>query len=208
MRNFWIAVFLLCSVMVYVNFLGTVKPVPLIKPLSQFPEKIGSFTAVKSREFSPEILANLGVDHYLMQEYRDADGYSLWLYLGFYESQAEGEIIHSPKHCMPGSGWNPVLEKETGMVGADGARVMIKQMRLQKGMDKQLAHYWFQGRGRIIANEYLERIWMIYDSLFRQRSDGSLVRITGSAYDMKNDVERQRQFIKNLLPILEDFISH
>ncbi len=206
MKNFVITIILLCTVIVYVNFLGTVEPVPLKRSLTKFPQAIGPFTSVNSREFSPEILEALGVDHYLMQEYRDSKGYSLWLYLGVYESQTEGEIIHSPKHCMPGSGWNTVLDKMIMVTGIDGDQIQINQMLLQKGLDKQLAHYWYQGRGRVVANEYLDRAWMIFDSLLRQRSDGALIRVTGLADHLESDIERQRLFIEGLLPILDDFL--
>ncbi|MCJ7600942.1 MAG: EpsI family protein, partial [Desulfobulbaceae bacterium] len=108
MKHFLISAVLLISVIIYVNFLSSVHAVALLRPLSEFPAKLGEFTMVSEQTFNDAVMDSLGVDHYIMREYRNKDGYPLWLYVGFYESQTAGEIIHSPKHCMPGSGWNPL----------------------------------------------------------------------------------------------------
>ena len=73
-----------------------------------FPEEVGNFAMTGSSEFSEEILQKLDVSSYINRDYRDKDGYQLSLYLGYYDEQQEGSMIHSPKNCMPGSGWVPV----------------------------------------------------------------------------------------------------
>ena len=206
---FIIAVVLLVAVLVYTNFLSTVHAVSPLRPLSDFPSTIGSFTQVgQDQPFSDAVMKSLGVDHYIMREYRSKDGYPLWLYIGYYESQIEGEIIHSPKHCMPGSGWNTVLSKEKVLSVPDSGyfSVNINTMLLQKGMEKQLAHYWYHSRGRVVANEYWDRGYMILDSLLKRRSDGALIRITGPGNDLDNDERKQRQFAENILINIDSYL--
>lgn len=192
---------ILLAVIFYLNFMGTVKPVLLPKPLSSFPKQIGAFTMVDAQSFSDEVLKNAGMDEYIMWQYQDRDGYGLGLYIGYYQDQTEGSIIHSPKHCMPGSGWEPI---QTTIKAVDGAS--INRMLLQKGLDKQLAYYWFHGRGRAVANEYLDRAYMVLDSITRRRSDGSLVRIIGSVSDLDVAEKKQQEFIKAILPVLDEFL--
>jgi EpsI family protein len=48
---------------------------------------------------------------------------------------------------------------------------------IQKGRDKQLLIYWYQGRGRALASEYWGKIYTVLDSMSRRRSDGAMVRI-------------------------------
>jgi len=48
---------------------------------------------------------------------------------------------------------------------------------IQKGVDQQLVLYWYHDRGRVIASEYWAKGYMIWDSMTRNRTDGSLVRI-------------------------------
>ena len=44
-------------------------------------------------------------------------------------------------------------------------------------MDKQLVFYWYQGRGRVIASEYSGKFWMMADAIYRNRTDGALIRL-------------------------------
>lgn len=209
MRNFSIAVILLVATGVYVNFLSTVQPIPPLQSISGFPVQLGGFNQVgEDQIFSDGVMANLGVDHYIMREYRDKDGYPLWLYIGYYESQTEGQIIHSPKHCMPGSGWNTIESKEVPLSVEDSSysKIKINEMVLQKGLEKQLAFYWYHSRGRIVANEYIDRFYMILDSLMKNRSDGALVRITGSGNDLLQDEEKQRQFAASILKKIDHYL--
>ena len=151
---------------------------------------------------------SLGVDHYIMRQYRDPSGYTLGLYIGYYESQTEGEIIHSPKHCMPGSGWNAAKSELVPLPNQHktASSAKINRVLLQKGMEKQLMHYWYQSRGRVVANEYKDRAYMILDSFLKRRSDGALIRVTGPGYDFPKDVQKQTEFISNLLKVVDEYI--
>ena len=51
---------------------------------------------------------------------------------------------------------------------------------IRKGEDAQLVYYWFAQRGRVVANEYAVKWWMVVDSVTRNRTDGALVRLTTS----------------------------
>ena len=181
---------------------------PPVRPLADFPGEVAGFRQIgEDQLFSDEIMQVLGVDHYIMREYRDKDGYRLWLYIGYYESQTKGDIIHSPKHCMPGSGWSPLSQSvESLNLSGDSRPVSIAQMFMQKGLEKQLVHYWYHGRGRVIANEYLDRGLMILDSLLRRRSDGALVRITGTGGDFVVAAEKQQHFAAELLRIIPQYL--
>ena len=210
-KPFIIAAILLIAAIVYTNFLSTVHAVLPLRSLSDFPSTVGSFTQVGTDQiFSDAVMENLGVDHYIMREYRNRDGYPLWLYIGYYESQTEGEIIHSPKHCMPGSGWNTILaaEKELSAPDTTYSSVKINIMLLQKGMEKQLVHYWYHSRGRVVANEYWDRGYMILDSFLKKRSDGALIRITGSGHDQENDAQKQVHFAADVLKEIDQYLPN
>jgi len=197
---------LIISAILFINFGSTVNSIPLTKPLEVFPKVVGSFKRINTQSFSEAVKKTAGMDDYIMWQYQDAQGYTLGLYIGYYQDQIEGGIIHSPKHCMPGSGWQPFQVAEVTTKATDGKTYRIARMVMQKGDDKQVAHYWFQGRGRVIANEYEDRVAMILDSILRRRSDGALVRITGPGSDGEQDSQKQMEFIEALLPKLVQFL--
>ena len=206
-KQFWLIVFILLIAIVYLRFFTDIKAVPLPADIEGFPKQVASFTMSASSGFSEQVLKELGVSSYINRDYRDEDGYQLSLYLGYYEEQREGSMIHSPKHCMPGSGWNPV-ESSIVPISIPGSDQVYKVNRIlfQKGMDKLIMHYWYQGRNRVVANEYIDRFFLILDSIFRHRSEGALVRVIGSWDSSGKFEKKQEQFITSLFPILQQHL--
>ena len=206
-KQFWLTVVILLAAIVYLRFFTTIEAVPLPADIENFPRQIGTYSMISSSELSEGVLRELGVSSYINRDYRNKDGHQLALYLGYFEEQREGSQIHSPMHCMPGSGWNPV---ETAVVpislpGSDKS-YKVNRILFQKGMDKLIMYYWFQGRHRVIANEYADRFFLLMDSLLKHRSEGALVRVTGP-WDPsgENDI-RQKKFIADLFPILREHL--
>ena len=131
------------------------------------------------------------------------------LYIGFHQSQREGDLIHSPKNCMPGGGWNIV---DTSIVDLNvpshqPKSVKVIRLMLQNGLRKQMVLYWYHSRGRVIHSEYHQKIYLVIDSITRRRTDGSFVRlISPVTSDEKQTLEVLKDFAVQLLPLLDDYI--
>ena len=123
-------------------------------------------------------LAVAGVDAYLLRSFIPADSTvpPATLYVGYYRAQTQGRTIHSPKNCLPGAGWE-VLEGRRVAVPTNSGPVMVNRHLIKKGVQTALVLYWYQGRGRIEANEYVVKVNLLRDAALRQRSDEALVRI-------------------------------
>ena len=203
-KQFWLIAFILVIAILYLRVYTTIEAVPLTDDIDNFPKQVGSFTMTGSSEFSEGVLQELGVSSYINRDYRDKDGYKLSLYWGYYEVQKEGSLIHSPKHCMPGSGWNPVNSEIITIQDPNSNNTYkINKILFQKGMDKISMLYWYQGRNRIVANEYLDRYFLIQDAILRQRSEGSLIRIIGPWIETGESEKKQHEFAIDLFKLLE-----
>ncbi len=112
-----------------------------------------------------------GVTDYLMRDYG-----AFSLYIGYYSRQLRGKTIHSPKNCLPGAGWE-ALASRTVRIGTRSDTITVNRYLLQREDQRALVLYWYQGRGRIQANEYLVKWDLLRDSALKQRSDEALVRI-------------------------------
>ena len=160
---------------------------PLRVPLTSIvPAALGPM-AGESVEVTEEEVAVAGFSDYVMQHYENpasengldpADGFPAWvtLYVGYYESQTQGKTIHSPRNCLPGAGWEPILYSEHQIATTSGTHP-VNQYILQRGQQRALVLYWYQGRGRVQANEYGVKFSLLMDAAFKQRSDEALVRI-------------------------------
>ena len=203
----WAAIGVLLFI-VLVNFSATqVRATPLVRSLDFLPVHIGEFVLVGDSEMDSSVVENLGVDHYTMRVYRSPSGYDLWLYIGYFEEQKEGAMIHSPKHCYPGSGWSSLSSEIIKIKIPDSNNTIeINEYILAKSDAKELVYYWYQSRGRVVANEYLDRLYMLFDSLIKKRSDGALIRISCPAGDVEKARKFQQQFINALYPVLTEFL--
>ena len=106
----------------------------------------------------------------------EADWSPVGIYIGYYASQRQGDTIHSPQNCLPGAGWHPV-ETGVGNLQADGRTVTVNEFVIQKGLDRQVVFYWYQGRGRVVANEYANKAFLMLDAARLHRTNGGLVRL-------------------------------
>jgi EpsI family protein len=199
-----ISVILLISISVYLPSIGEVRAVPLAKDLIQFPYRMGDWQGTDS-EFNDEVLAILGVEDYLMRRYSSGDGPDIWVYVGYYQSQKEGDTIHSPKNCLLGNGWLPISSSREKIEITEGPikTVRVNKHLVQKGLGKDLVAYFYYSGGRVVANDYLYRLGLIWDLIFKKRSDGALVRISCSVpTDEIYAWQRLRGFIQEFFPLM------
>ncbi len=200
-----LCLFLLCAGLI--QFIEKSERIQPNKSFAQFPMKINNWEGNKGA-LDEEIYNILGVEDYILANYRKQDAGMVNLYIGFYQSQKEGDIIHSPKNCMPGAGWNIAETSiETVPINQNNTKIKVIKLLIVRGAEKQVVLYWFHSRGRIIASEYMQKIWLVYDSIFRQRTDGSFVRLVAPVNrDEKTTTNILKEFAVDLYPVLLDFI--
>ena len=76
---------------------------------------------------------------------------------------------------VPGAGWRPVSAERT-TVDLGGRTIPVNRFIIQKGLDRQAVFYWYQGRSRVVANEFANKAWLMLDAARLRRTDGGLVR--------------------------------
>lgn len=179
------------------------------KPLSTFPKHIAEWTG-KEERFDEATYNLLRVDDSFICRYNTSDGRHVQLYVGFYQSQREGNLIHSPKHCMPGGGWNIIRTsiEELAIPSTNPGKVKVVKLILEKFSERQIVLYWFQSRGRFIASEYLQKIFLVIDSITKNRTEGSFVRLIAPVIngDEEKTVEDIKYFARLVIPILQEYI--
>lgn len=199
---------LMLITLLVINHFGHFKNINPLQPLSGFPRHIGHWYGETGR-FDQKIYDILGVDDFFLCNYKSHDGKQIQLYIGYYNSQREGVLIHSPKNCMPGSGWNIIHTsiKELTVPGIRFTKTNIIKMILKKGNQKQVLLYWFQSRGRIICSEYRQKIYLVLDAILKHRTDGSFVRLIAPvSQNEAKTTEYMEVFIQQLFPILEQYL--
>jgi EpsI family protein len=154
---------------------GSERPVSR-EPLSSLTRELGPWRSVSDTPLEEDVLTVLGVDDYANRIYTQAGSAPVSLYIGYYGSQRQGDTIHSPQNCLPGAGWQPVSSGTTS-IDAGGSNVTVNRYVIEKGIEREVVLYWYQGRGRVVANEYANKLWLMVDAARLHRTNGALVRI-------------------------------
>jgi EpsI family protein len=184
--------------------------VPLREPLAKMSRQIGPWIGRDEPQLTSDIVAVLGVDEYINRSYVDPSGQipaDVSLYVGYYKSQREGDTIHSPLNCIPGSGWEPVSASRPQMtVPGSASPITVNRLIIEKGIDRQVVVYWYQAHGRVVASEYWSKLFMVYDAVRLNRSDAALIRVISPVLASENDPRaaenRVTDFVQRLFPQL------
>jgi EpsI family protein len=189
--------------------------IPSRERLAEFPLAIDGWRGENTAPLTPEVLAVLGADDYLSRVYFTKGDPYVSLYVGYYESQRQGDTIHSPLNCLPGAGWQPLSKSYLTIPVTDStgqtSTISVNRYVIEKGLDRQVALYWYQSHGRVIANEYRSKLFMIYDAARLNRSDAALVRVmsprVGSGVEAEAEADaRAVDFVKAMFPLLGRFL--
>jgi EpsI family protein len=181
------AAFLALQVYIY-NYFAATEVHPSRHGFAEFPLKLGAWSCAGRDTMTDDILANLGVTDYLICDFtRNEPNGQIGVYVGYHESQVRhegggsaGGAIHPPKHCLPGSGWDIIANDSVtlDLPGMPAGGAEVNRLVIAKGDARQLVYYWYQERGRVIADDWMKIIWLFWDRARLQRTDGSLVRFT------------------------------
>lgn len=206
---------------VYTARASVTEPVKIRESFVTFPNSIDGWAGSRHENFSEEILKVLGVDEYLNRSYTRGRQAIVGLYIGYYESQRQGDAIHSPLNCLPGAGWEALsksyLPVQVMTAPADQGGVPksieINRYIIRKGLDRQVVLYWYQSQGRVVANEYWSKIQMVLGAIRSNRTDAAMVRvitpILGSDAAAETKAEQQAvEFVKLIYPHLGRYLPN
>lgn len=146
-------------------------------PLEAFPSRLLEWSAAESRQLDESVLRVLRPDAYVHRLYTDPEGRELALFIAYYGRQLSGATIHSPRNCLPGAGWEPVRHRRIGVASPYGEGTVNRYLIEHQSGARALVFYWYQGRGRVEANEYVVKWDLLRDAVLKRRSDEALVRL-------------------------------
>jgi EpsI family protein len=180
---------------------------PLPSPLKDFPTAFDSWHMIAQVDVDAETQSILRADDTLSREYMGPQGHGN-LFIAYFKTQRQGQSPHSPKNCLPGSGFQP---SESGRIDVPvaGGSINVNRYVVSRGEDESVVLYWYQSQGRVIADEFAAKFYLILDSIKHHRSDTSLVRIV---VPVTNGVPREKaselavQFVQAAYPVVSSWL--
>ena len=153
--------------------------VPSLVPMRALSIDVPDYGATRDTIISDAEQKVAGMSDYVLRYYQRPGGAStdyFSVYVGYYDYQVQGKTIHSPKNCLPGAGWEQ-LKASVQPVQVAGQTYPVNRYLLSNKGQQALVYYWYQGRGRVEANEYKVKYNLLHDAALYGRTEEALVRI-------------------------------
>jgi len=184
--------------------------VPRHNPLADFQlPSTSNWGMVENLPLDADTLEVLKADDLTSRVYRNkADGSIATLFVAFFETQRTGKAPHSPKNCLPGSGWVP-SRSTTRTIEIPGSQpISVNDYVISRGQNQSIVLYWYQSRDRVIASEYFAKIYTVTDAIRYNRSDTALVRVVVNVTDGNTQAAEQIaiSFVQSFFTPLRDYL--
>jgi len=176
-RGTLVPVFLAVQILL-VNTAASGERPPEVPSLSGFPVEFGQWKLFQQDPIAAEVAAELKADRLLSQTYVQTPNGSLAsLFVAWFQTQRGGaRQPHSPKVCLPATGWTPEVTDEVTLDTAAGA-ITVNRYVVANHMQRAVVLYWYQTPRRVIAGEWAAKLWLVADALRDKRTDTALVRV-------------------------------
>jgi EpsI family protein len=213
----WVVAVLMSATAVLLHVRGDVDRVPPSRPLSELPTTIGPRTSTDIA-LDPEVLEVLGKGVFLERMYEATPGMRaggrgyvapISLFIGYFPTQRTGQSIHSPQNCLPGAGWTFLTKGVTDLTGPTGKKYSVGEYLITNGGSSQEVLYWYQMRGRSVANDYKAKLYTLADSIRYNRTDAALVRVITAVNPGEDRLDAHRRavgFAEQIIPLLPAYI--
>lgn len=150
-----------------------------IPGLHALPWQIENWGASREQSIGPETEAYLKPDEYILRDYADSQGGpDINLFVAYFKSLQNTYGPHSPRICLPGSGWLVSSSKISDIaVPGRSQKIPVNQFTMEKASQRILVLYWYQNDRDVWAEEYHAKLRLLPDLIRYRRSDVSLVRL-------------------------------
>ena len=181
---------------------------PEIRPLRQLPVAFGGWHMVEEGVVDKRVQEVLRADDLLTRVYSSDGNQFVSLFIAYFRTQRTGKAPHSPKNCLPGSGWVPAASGRVSIKVAGRKKpIVVNRYLVSKGDYKSIVMYWYLSRDRVVASEYLAKIYLVLDSLRYHRSDTAIMRVVVQVNDDQADAATKaaERFVQALFQVLPRF---
>ena len=180
---------------------------PTAMPLKAFPSAAGSWSLKQEGAIEQAELDVLKADDTLTRWYTSPVMGGANLFIAYFNTQRAGQSPHSPKNCLPGSGWQP---SESGRIDLETSAgpIHINRYVVARGDNQSLVYYWYQSQGRVIADEFAAKFYLIEDSIRKHRSDTALVRVVVPVEpnQLAAAEKTATDFVRNFYPVIKNYL--
>jgi EpsI family protein len=133
----------------------------------------------QSDNVSVDIRELLSPDNLFSATYSNQSGRRVQLFIDYFSPENTTGAIHSPRNCLPGSGW-VIDDSKPHPIEAAGRNIKAHRMRLSMGQSRAVMDYWYITRYGETANDYMLKLNTMISSLTLRPTDKAFIRFVAS----------------------------
>jgi len=177
--------------------------------LDRLPLTLGEWQG-KSFPVEERILRILETEYILDRDYVNGEGRHVYLSIVYYPDNKIG--FHNPESCNTGAG-SKIIKKDVqsiknGKTDGQSEDFKVNRLILQRMQGDKAILYFFVS-GNYMTHDYKKfRLHMMKQQMGFRRPSGAQVQIHSTIFpDLKTTVSVMGDFIRNLAPLLPDYLS-
>ncbi len=182
-----------------------------IPGLHDIPSQMDGWKSSGEQYMDAGTAAYLKPDEYILRDYvDDQTGMGLNLFVAFFQSLQNTYGPHSPRICLPGSGWLVSSSKIVNLpVPGRPEGIAVNEFTMEQANQHILVLYWYQNDRDVWAEEFHAKLRLLPDLIRYRRSDVSLVRLVTSLRGSDPDAELKNclRFSQHLFPLLSEHFA-
>jgi len=158
-------------------------PVQRSVTLDRIPLSISEWLGVPDEVPRP-VLDLLRPDQLFSATFGNDSGTRVHLFIDYYSPRNTTGAIHSPRNCLPGSGW-VISGSAPRTIALNGRSISANRFLLTLGESRQVMDFWYITRYGETANDYVLKLNTMISSLTLKPTDKAFVRFV-TADDTKS----------------------
>lgn len=200
--------FILMLAILVVTF-GFISLIKYYRPGERPQVDIASFPMDKSgwqaRPFpmSETVMELLNPDAIFNALYTNQQGAQIDLFFSYFAGQNTEGGVHSPRNCMPGSGW-VIVRSEPRQVQVGNRAIAAERLWVKYGDHTRIMDFWYITQHGETANDYTLKLYQMFSALSFQPTDIAFVRFISK--DDPASVAALEKFQQTFTPEIYHFL--
>ena len=175
-----------------------------ISNLSTFPLKLGNWQG-KIDIVPQSTIDMLNPDQLFSATYINPQGYKVQLFFDYFSSSVSLGGVHSPRNCLPGSGW-AILNAQDRIINIGSHSIPASRFYLRLGESRQVMDFWYVTRKGETSNDYTFKLYTMLSSLKLKPTDVAFIRF--ATLDNAGSLEALDDFEKTFTPVIYQYLAY
>ncbi|MCD6161744.1 MAG: EpsI family protein [candidate division Zixibacteria bacterium] len=143
----------------------------------RFPMRAGNW--IGENDVVPDFLVDaLKPDNIFSATFTSRNGQQIQLFFDYFAGKNSARGVHSPRNCMPGSGW-AIINTTENTINLGNRVIPASRFVIQNAQNRQCMDFWYVTRYGDTSNDYVFKFYLMLSSFTFRPNDVAFIRIIG-----------------------------